>query len=314
MDISTNCRMCGAGDGRAFQGQHVYVKCKACGGITAALTQDQYEDLNPSYDSGPDGANTAPDEMRAYLAVEDKKSFLKPHISALGATGRMLDVGCGAGGFLLAAAELGWSALGVEPSEEHSTVGRGMGLDIRTGYFEMGMFPEASFDLVVLSHVIEHIHDPKSFIANLAKLLRPGGRLLVVTPNAGSLTARLSGRFWVMLKPVDHVTMFTEAGFRALGADQFGEVTFQQSEFIWEPLASLAAAGRDALLRKRAQQVPAAAAESAPAPEVTNKSRFAWSLRFQLIRLAFTAGGWPLHAVAKATGSQACLTMVLTRA
>jgi SAM-dependent methyltransferase len=65
----------------------------------------------------------------------------------------------------------------------------------------------------MLSHVIEHIFDPKKFISDLVGILKPGGALVVVTPNSDSLIARVTGAQWPMLKPVDHVSLISAKAY-----------------------------------------------------------------------------------------------------
>ena len=147
---------------------------------------------------------------------------------------------------MLAARELGWSATGIEPSADHSKVGRSLGLDIHQGYFQAGTQPGSAYDLVILSHVIEHIFDPKAFIDDLLEVLRPGGILLMITPNVESLASALTGKYWVMYKPVDHVSM---VGPTAIGylMPKGASVHWRTSEYSGEILVSVLGAIRDAL-------------------------------------------------------------------
>lgn len=314
--VERPCRICAASHTRLLaRGAREYLHCFACGAITLDVTREGYEALNPSYDPGPLSELEDADALRDFLAVDDKRAFLEPYLAGAEGPKRLLDVGCGAGGYLLAARELGCECVGIEPSEEHSTVGRGLGLSIEKGYFADGMFPESSFDLVLLSHVIEHIYEPRPFLESLFKLLRPGGKLIVVTPNAASVVAYLSGRWWVMLKAVDHVSMMTETSFRAMGVGDLGEVSFHQSEYPWEALSSLAAAGRDAVrgvlgeLRGRQGAAPISGSVAHPA----RQSALGWKANMRTIRKALQVAGLPLHQLAVAQGRQACLVMTVTR-
>ncbi len=123
--------------------------------------------------------------------------------------GRILDVGCGAGETLAELHQLGWKTEGVEPDAEAAAVARGKGLRVWTGELMDRGFPQNSFDVVTLSHVIEHVHDPIELLAECARVLKPGGLLVVATPNAESLGARYFGRHWRVLEPPRHLTVFS---------------------------------------------------------------------------------------------------------
>jgi SAM-dependent methyltransferase len=71
------------------------------------------------------------------------------------------------------------------------------------------LFSDGFFDAITLFDLIEHVYEPRRFIEALAAQLRPGGQLLVATPNCRSLLARATGRRWVSYKIPEHVTYFS---------------------------------------------------------------------------------------------------------
>ena len=88
----------------------------------------------------------------------------------------------------------GWRAVGVEASEAASRHAREvLGLGVRVGELASLRFPGASFDVVTLFHVLEHLVDPDSTLTEVRRLLTPNGRLLLEVPNLGSLQAQLGG-------------------------------------------------------------------------------------------------------------------------
>ncbi len=123
--------------------------------------------------------------------------------------GQLLEIGCACGFLLLAARARGFAVKGVEMSHwasEHAR--REYGLDVETGDLEHLHLPEATYDVVVLADVIEHLTDPRRSVREIHRLLRPGGRLLLLTPDAGSLLARVAGtRWWGLLD--DHYFYFS---------------------------------------------------------------------------------------------------------
>lgn len=203
--------------------------------------------MDVTYDAGALSSSKSEVELREVLSVEEKKRFLAPRMNQ---GTRFLDVGCGMGGYLIAARELGCArVVGVEPSAAHSRVAsEAFGLDVKTGFFSAQLFDSESFDLILLSHVIEHIYDPGVFVDDLLRVLAPGGHLVIVTPNASSTLAILTGRYWVMLKPPDHVTMLTAEGLRRLPALGRHSTRFFTDEYSHEIGSSMLASARDALL------------------------------------------------------------------
>jgi 2-polyprenyl-3-methyl-5-hydroxy-6-metoxy-1,4-benzoquinol methylase len=124
--------------------------------------------------------------------------------------GRVLDVGCGAGDALDELRRLGWEVEGVDPDPEAvSNAVRNRSLKVRVGTLEDQSYPEDSFDAVISSHVVEHVHDPVSLLRECRRVLRPGGLLVVATPNAKSMGSSRFGPDWRVLEPPRHLTVFS---------------------------------------------------------------------------------------------------------
>jgi 2-polyprenyl-3-methyl-5-hydroxy-6-metoxy-1,4-benzoquinol methylase len=142
--------------------------------------------------------------------------------------GRLLDVGCGSGDWLLLMRELGWQVEGIDFDERALEVARKSGLQVRCGSLEEQSFPSASFDAVILNHVIEHLPDPIGNLLECARLLRPGGKLVVCTPNGSSLGHRLFKGKWRGLEPPRHLHVFSEQSMhRLLERAGFREISFR---------------------------------------------------------------------------------------
>jgi SAM-dependent methyltransferase len=139
--------------------------------------------------------------------------------------GDLLDLGCWVGFLMAEARERGWRPLGVEPSDFASTYARErLGLDVLHDDLFTADLPSASFDAVVLGDVIEHLPQPADALERIASLLRPGGVLTMMLPDAGSRLARTMGRRWWSVIPT-HVQYFTRDSMRTM-LEQHG----------WEPL------------------------------------------------------------------------------
>jgi 2-polyprenyl-3-methyl-5-hydroxy-6-metoxy-1,4-benzoquinol methylase len=122
--------------------------------------------------------------------------------------GRILDVGCGSGANMAWLRSLGWNVSGVDPDPEAVAAARLRGLDVECGTLESGSYPTASFDALLLNHVIEHVPDARRTFVECRRVLTENGRLVIQTPNAASWLHRRFGRDWRGLEPPRHVQIF----------------------------------------------------------------------------------------------------------
>ena len=138
------------------------------------------------------------------------------------APGRLLDVGCGDGRRFAALEARGWRVEGQEINPSAAAAARAAGHTVHLG--PLSSLPAAAgpFDAVTLNHVIEHVHDPVGLLRECRRLLRPGGTLIAITPNAASTGHRRFEPAWRGLEPPRHLTVFAppalarvarEAGF-----------------------------------------------------------------------------------------------------
>src|SRR5205823_102308 len=104
--------------------------------------------------------------------------------AVIGKTGDLLDVGTGRGDILKAAGEHGWKAIGIEVTNSFADYAERYAKTtvLRKPLLECG-FPSGSFDAVVLAGVLEHLYAPHEVIAEIARVLRPGGALYLDVPN-----------------------------------------------------------------------------------------------------------------------------------
>ncbi|MBI5202853.1 MAG: methyltransferase domain-containing protein [Elusimicrobia bacterium] len=170
--------------------------------------------------------------INAHLSLNVIKRFAKG--------GRLLEIGC-ATGYFLNAARVDFEVAGLEPSEWASKTARErFMLDVYSEPLDTCRFPSASFDVVVMIDVVEHLTDPKAALRCAANWLKPGGALYLVTPDIGSLSASLLGAAWWGLRPA-HIAYFDrdtmrrmleEAGFEVVLEKSFGRI------FSWSYWAS----------------------------------------------------------------------------
>lgn len=129
--------------------------------------------------------------------------------------GVLLDIGCGRGDFLQAMQALGWQVLGVEGDPEAAALARRRGLAVHPLPIEVAEIPEESVDHVTMNHVIEHVYDPMAVMRKCSRILKPGGTVVLYTPNTSSLGHRRFRGHWRPLEAPRHLYCFSPATLRA---------------------------------------------------------------------------------------------------
>lgn len=188
-------------------------ECPECGLVqlvptpTPETLRALYEEESYFGGEGDSGYSQYESQETEYLATfrEDVR-----RIAEFVPQGRILEVGCGYGYFLKCALDAGYDAYGIDLSP--AAVERAA--QLYPGRVFQGLLEEApeiegqTFDVIFASHLIEHITDPAAFLRTAARFLRPGGLVVMVTPNIKSLLARVSGRRWVSFKIPEHVSYY----------------------------------------------------------------------------------------------------------
>ncbi len=129
---------------------------------------------------------------------------------------RFLDVGCATGRLLAHLRDRGWEVAGVEICEPAAAFARTeRGLPIFVGQLEDSDYAPGSFDVIHFSHVIEHVPDPRVFLARVHELLVPGGLAVIATPDVGGFQAALFRRRW-RSAIADHLHLFSHGTLRRL--------------------------------------------------------------------------------------------------
>lgn len=161
--------------------QVLKVMCGQCG-VVYSRPQLEEGELKRLYTSLRD-SSTPSEEHLGWKRKQAQEDFewVAPHLPLGGA---VLDIGCSEGSFLMEFHRRGWRTCGIEPSA-YAQYGRQVyGLDIRQATLETEPLIPYSFDLVCALRVLEHIHDPRLFLTQVKRLLRPEGKLYLEVPNA----------------------------------------------------------------------------------------------------------------------------------
>lgn len=168
--------------------------------------------------------------------------------------GEVLDFGFGAGQFLVRLRDLGWRVSGVEfDPKVLKTAREELGIDARASIFD---FPANKFDVITLSHVIEHVPDPIATMRECASRLKPGGQLVLATPNTNSMGHKRFGVDWRPLDPPRHLFLFSPKSLAqcAEKADlkvKAASTSARSAGYSWHSSQSLIARKRNASAGKK---------------------------------------------------------------
>lgn len=182
---TTGCILCQAEKSRAFLDltECSYVRCSGCG-LVYLQPMPNRATLMEIY-SGVDDRVVDPfidPTGEELLFMERFKSELD-RIEKQATGGRILDIGSAWGFFLHVCRERGWEAWGVDPARVESEYARRrFGLPVMTGTLIDARFPSGFFDVVTLWHVFEHLLDPPSELAEIRRVLKPGGLVVINVP------------------------------------------------------------------------------------------------------------------------------------
>ncbi len=198
-----------------YPGSFVLRRCKGCGLLFNSPRLD-HDELGKLYGrnyyffnrpDGPEFDRVVPMYRRSVGLVADDIGEKKS-----------LDIGGGRGYLPALLKRLGWDAHAVEISSDAAAYGRDkFGLNVFTGTIEeyAADASREQFPLVTAIDVIEHVPNPDGFIAAIASVVRPGGTLIVDTPNAASGNIRIEGITWKGFNPF-HIFLFNPANLAQL--------------------------------------------------------------------------------------------------
>jgi len=157
------------------------------------------------------------------------------HIPPYVPGGRLLDVGCGAGDYLDVVSSLGWEPYGVDINSKaieicQTRMPRGQ---FFLGHLDNARFPDDFFDVVNLSHVLEHMDSPTKTLQEVWRILKQEGLVLIHVPNADGMHARLFRENWFPWELPRHLVHFSPATIKVL----VSKVGFEQIEILFHPTA-----------------------------------------------------------------------------
>ena len=246
----TDCCICGHDDavpvavGEDFEyhcspDEFLAMRCRECGLVYLKLRPAMSElgrVYPPNYHAFDFSSEKYGLSHRVRRRLEARR--ILPWARTLPPGGRILDVGCGDGFHLGLLREFGspdWVPEGIDASPWAVNSGRAKGLTIHLGTVQSAGLPPASYDLALLIATIEHVDDPPAVLRAVHSLLRPGGRVIIVTDNTGSLSFRLfAHRHWGGYHFPRHWNLFDRRNLRLLATRTGFEV--EQIKTILTPV------------------------------------------------------------------------------
>ena len=124
--------------------------------------------------------------------------------------GNLLDIGCGVGDFIQFSEQRGWQCTGVEPSEEAKAIAKKRIKAEILSSQELEQLPNESFDIITMWHVLEHVEDIKWQVAQLERLIKKDGRVVVAVPNFKSYDATFYKEKWAAYDVPRHLYHFNK--------------------------------------------------------------------------------------------------------
>ena len=173
-----------------------------------------YESVN--YISHTDGNKSLFEKMYQFVKTIALKNKLKL-INSQSSKGKILDIGAGVGDFLAVAKNDGWETFGTEPSDKAKAIAIKKGVSFVDN---LSQLENNSFDIITMWHVLEHVPDLENQIAQLKRLLKPSGTILIAVPNFNSFDANYYGKFWAAFDIPIHLWHFSKTAIKKLFAVQ----------------------------------------------------------------------------------------------
>jgi 2-polyprenyl-3-methyl-5-hydroxy-6-metoxy-1,4-benzoquinol methylase len=197
---------------RGERERYMVARCVDCGvhylypRLIESAMQKVYRESS-YYEGGACGyADTSYTAQEFALRATFKR--LLQNLAGRGLTGgALLEIGCGYGYLLDEARPLFQRRVGTDFSSESADLARKTGAEVFVGGVEQ-IPTDAKFDCIIATQVIEHIYEPLSFVKQLVDRTRPGGHIVLATPDIGGVLRKAMGRRWPSFKVPEHVVYF----------------------------------------------------------------------------------------------------------
>ncbi len=164
------------------------------------------------YISHTDGKKSLFEKMYQFVKGIALKNKLKL-INSESEKGIILDIGAGVGDFLVTAKKDGWSIIGTEPSEKAKAIALKKGVVFVSDLAEI---KDRSLDVITMWHVLEHVPDLEHQMAELKRMIKPNGTIIIAVPNFNSFDANYYGKYWAAFDVPIHLWHFSKTAIQRL--------------------------------------------------------------------------------------------------
>ncbi|NLN69807.1 MAG: class I SAM-dependent methyltransferase [Chloroflexi bacterium] len=188
------------------------LECQHCGlyQIDPKLNSQQMEKYYPEeYICYLEAIEDEPNPFIRFNRYLGQKKRYRQVMRRVKKTGKILDVGCATGIFLNEMQKGGWECQGVEPDQTAVNYAYSrFGLDVFCGTLEEANLPTNTFDVVTLWDVLEHVYDLNTTIKEIRRVLKPGGMIIAILPNANAFERFWFKEYWVGWEVPRHYRTF----------------------------------------------------------------------------------------------------------
>jgi SAM-dependent methyltransferase len=186
-----------------------YARCRACGTVFADPRPADPVLVRRLDEFAPDPSTDTPAGLAALVDAERWKLDIVTPVVRPGRGVRLLDVGCGNGAFVAAAAAAGYAAEGhdLAPKVAAAAAAR-WSLPVHTGPLA-DLAAAGAYHVVTLWDTLEHAVSPPALVADVARLLAPGGAVVVLSPHSAGVSAHVRRGRWWAFGPHDHLVLFS---------------------------------------------------------------------------------------------------------
>lgn len=212
-DSNLNCENCDHGPLESFIDRpgHQLKRCPKCN-----LFQKGVLESNEVYEGDYHDCYSSRKRSKEITASIRLASITKDLATERGSIPHVLDIGCSVGATVKAAEDMGWDATGVDVSQGAIDFCHDRGLDCHKIDGTALPFDDNTFDLVTNWHVIEHVSDVRETLAEWRRVLKPGGAMILETPDSTCWKARRLGAEYRKFWPPEHLYTFDQANLSSI--------------------------------------------------------------------------------------------------
>ncbi len=192
------------------------------------------------------------EDILGYMDYEEQKKYFAPYFGKRleqidklqrGKKGKLLDIGCAFGHFLEIAKNGGWDVVGLDISSYAVKKIAKKGIKAIASELSKAKFSSGYFDVVTIFQTIEHDPDPVSLLGEIYRVLKPGGKLLLTTPDQKGVLPKFLGRKWHGWNVEAHLYWFDKKSLKfVLKKTGFKKIKIEKDIPIWSSLVDISEA------------------------------------------------------------------------